>query len=103
MAAPMKFVFAALFALTTQAHAAVSDGMWFSPDKSIQISFDGLAFTRMDPATGAFVQCKIVDWPISSPTAQGSCENGERHALEIGVDYVVFDGVELQQTLEALD
>jgi hypothetical protein len=98
-----KIVLAALLALTTPATAALSDGMWFSDDMKIQVAFDGLNFTRYDPALDKFIQCKIVSWPISTPTADGECENGETHKLTIGMGTLVFDGVPLTQTLEGLD
>lgn len=89
--------------MVVPAHAVVSDGMWFSPDKEIQIAFDGMGYTKLDMASGQFIQCKIDSWPISSPVAQTSCENGEAHSVRIEADAVVFDGIELRQTLEALD
>lgn len=92
-----------LILMASPAHAVVSDGMWFSPDKQIQIAFDGMAYTRFDPATGLFIRCTIDSWPISTPVAETSCENGETHSVRIEADAVVFDGIELRQTLEALD
>lgn len=93
----------ALLALTAPAHAALSDGMWYSPDKEIQVSFDGMKFTRYDAQTDTFIQCEIGGWPISSPVADGECENGETHTLEIGDGTLVFDGVTMTQTTEGLD
>lgn len=98
-----RFALAALLALTTQANAALSDGMWFSRDLKIQISFNGYNFTRFDPASDTFIQCRISDWPISSPVADGECDNGERHKLDLSGEGVVFDGVPLTQTVEGLD
>ena len=98
-----RFVLLALLALTFPAHAAMSDGVWVSPDLKIQISFDGYDFTRYAPETDTFIQCRITDWPISSPIADGECDNGEKHKLDLSGDGVVFDGVELTQTMEGLD
>jgi hypothetical protein len=98
-----KMVLIALLALTSPAHAALSDGVWFSPDMQIQVSFDGYNFTRYAPETDTFIQCKITDWPISSPVADAACENGEAHKLDLSGDGVVFDGVRLTQTMEGLD
>lgn len=95
---------AALLVLTTPATAAsLSDGMWFSEDMAIQVAFDGLKFTRYNLEFDEFVQCQIVDWPISSPIAEGECEDGGKHKLEIGIGTLVFDGFPLTQTLEGLD
>jgi hypothetical protein len=93
----------ALMALTAQAHAAISDGVWVSPDMQIQIAFNGYDFTRYDPETDTFIQCRITDWPISSPVAVGECDNGERHELDLSGDGIAFDGTKLTRTLEGLD
>ena len=98
-----KIVFIALLALSTSALANISIGMWHSDDMTIQVSFNGFDFTRYDPAGDAFIQCKITNWPISSPVAESECENGESHKVEIGEGSVVFDGVILRQSVEGLD
>ena len=94
---------AALIAISSSAHATISDGIWKSDDGEILIAFNGMGFTRYVADTDYAYDCQIVEWPVSSPVAIAECPTGERHNVEIHMDAINFDGVPLTQSLEAID
>jgi hypothetical protein len=97
-------VLAALLALSTPAHTVeISKGEWYSEDGT-RLIFSGYDFKKwIGRAPDYWVDCRIFEWPISSPIARAVCLDGEYHNLEISMDGVVFDGVKLTQTFEAMD
>jgi len=90
----------ALLALTAPAHAVLSEGEWYGPDGT-RLIFDGMEFKKWTGKEPDYwVQCRIGDWPISSPTAQAACLDGKKHTLRISADAVVFDGMDLVHSVE---
>jgi hypothetical protein len=98
-----SMLIAILLLAATPANAALSDGMWYSVEGQIEMSFSGWDFTVYESDTDTFVPCKIVSWPLSSPIAKGECENGDNYDLEIRVDGLKVNGFEMTQTLEGMD
>lgn len=91
---------AALLFTASPALASISEGEWFS-ENGTRVIFDGLNFqiwTGIAPEY--WNKCQIIEWPIDTPVAQASCENGDTHTVEIHMDSVSLDGMELKQELE---
>lgn len=99
-----KIAFAALLTFAIPVNADnLSEGFWRSDKTGVVASFSYPDFLLFSPDSDGPINCRIVDWPISSPIAEGRCEDGSVHAIEIREGSVLLDGWPLVQSFEAPD
>jgi hypothetical protein len=99
------FIVAAMIATPAVAASdTLQGGEWISNASKgateERIQFKGLDFIRWVPERMAFVPCKVTNWPVSSPNADGVCDDGSKHTLEIGNGTLIFDGHTMTHTFE---
>jgi hypothetical protein len=91
----LKFALAALAAIISIPASAGAAKIWVDIECTrVLISADD-RFLYQD-ASKPLVACKLVAWPINTPTASMSCDSGDAPGMEVASDQTLYwNGVEM--------
>lgn len=99
----MRAIIALILMVGTANAAPLSQGWWYSDELEVRLTIRWPDFELQDYGVVEPLKCKFTSWPLSSPIAEGECEDGSKHQIEMDTDKVTLDGYPMTQTFEAPD